>query len=149
VGLLDADQQPLPSPLPRYLIGGVIFVLLMTVAVAWMLRFHSEKKLVDSFFQAVVAGEYQKAYDIWKPPARYTMEDFLDDWGEKGFYGPVKSYQIVTAQRPRGGGSGIIVAVEVSPYERFPEDSDQAKHRYTKEVRIWVEKSDLSLGFAP
>jgi len=41
------------------------------------------------------------------------------------------------------------VVVELSPYERFPADDDIEKHRYTKEVRIWVERSDQSLGFPP
>jgi len=149
VGLLDADQQPPPSKLPRYIIGSLVFALLMTAALWWMFRFHTEKKTVDSFLQAVVAGEMQKAYEIWKPQGRYPFQDFLEDWGEKGYYGPVKSYRIVTAQRPRTGGSGIIVVVELSPYERFPDDDDIEKHRHTKEVRIWVERSDQSLGFPP
>src|SRR5713101_2880113 len=34
---------------------------------------------------------------------------------------------------------GIIVVVEVSPYQPFPDDSDVAKSRRTREVRIWVE----------
>ena len=44
---------------------------------------------------------------------------------------------------------GIIVVVEVSPYQPFPDDSDVAKSRRTREVRIWVETRDKSLGFPP
>jgi len=44
---------------------------------------------------------------------------------------------------------GIIVVVEVSPYQPFPDDSDVAKSRRTREVRLWVETRDKSLGFPP
>ena len=148
MGLLDADQQPPPSKLPRYLIAGVVFVLLLGAGVAWMFRFQTEKNTVATFCDALTAGEMRKAYEIWKPSSRYAFEDFLEDWGPQGVYGPVKSWRIVTAQRLRNA-SGVIVVVEVSPYTPFPADDDTEKHRLSKEARIWVERSDQSLGFPP
>jgi hypothetical protein len=43
----------------------------------------------------------------------------------------------------------VIVTVEVSPYSPFPANNDEAKQNKTKEVRLWVQFKDQSLGFAP
>jgi hypothetical protein len=60
----------------------------------------------------------------------------------------LKSYRIETLQKP-SGASGVIVVVELSPYQPFPADNDLEKNRRTREVRIWVETKDKSLGFPP
>jgi hypothetical protein len=148
VGLLDGDTEEPKSKLRRYILSGMVFALLMCVGVWWMFRFHTEKKTVESFLEAVVAGDTQLAYRIWKPQPSYTYQDFLADWGPQGTYGPVRSYRLETAQQP-SGASGVIVVVELSPFEKFPENSEQEKLPKLKEVRLWVERGDQSLSFAP
>ncbi len=149
MGLLDSTSEEPRSKLRRYAISGLALALLVAASLWYVFRFYPEKKAVERFLDALVAGDTQRAYQLWKPQASYSYKDFLDDWGPTGYYGPVKSYQIETAENPRGGGSGVIVVVVVSPDQPFPAESDAAKNRRTKEVRIWVERSDKSLGFPP
>lgn len=109
-----------------------------------------QRHVTEIFFDTLISGNSQRAYDLWKAdPQHYSYKDFLDDWGDKGFYGPVKSYYIETATTPPKSGSGIILIVDVSPYSPFPSDDDLSKTRATKQVRLWVENRDKSLGFAP
>jgi hypothetical protein len=151
VGLLDSDVEEPKSKLRRYVISGAVFFVLVVLGFWYLLRFYPEKRAVERFFDALVAGDTARAYQIWHPqtPSSYTMKDFLDDWGPSGYYGPVKSYQIETATNPRNGGSGVIVVVDVSPFQPFPQETDAEKNRRTKVLRLWVERSDKSLSFPP
>jgi hypothetical protein len=110
----------------------------------------SEEHTIDHFMDAVTAGNFQLAYQIWKPHqgSSYTFQDFLADWGEKGYYGPLKSYRREAAAEPRNGGSGVIVTVEISAFHPFPANSDPQSAR-NREVKLWVERSDQSISFPP
>jgi hypothetical protein len=134
----------------RYAVSGVAFVILMSAFVwYYYLRFLNEQRAVTSFMNAVVAGKYEAAYQIWKPGKSYTFDRFLADWGEKGYYGPVKSYRIVGRPHfPAGGGSGTIVVVEISPDTAFPDEKDTASAK-TRYVVLRVESKDLSFNFDP
>ena len=63
-------------------------------------RYYPEKRAAEHFFDALVAGDANTAYQIWKPGASYEMKDFLADWGPEGYYGPVKSYKIMKVTPP-------------------------------------------------
>ena len=78
----------------------------------------------------------------------YALKDFLADWGPQGYYGPVKSYNILRASAPRGANV-VAVRVEISPYSPLPDPSDVEKSRKTKVVSIWVLPSDKSFSFPP
>jgi hypothetical protein len=154
VGLLDSDVEEPKSKLRRYIVSGVVFAILVVLGFWYLLRFYPEKHAAEKFFDALVAGDTQHAYDLWHGKAAgsspsYTYKDFLDDWGPNGYYGPVKSYQIESATNPRNGGSGVIVVVDVSPLQPFPTGSDSVQNRSTKVVRIWVERKDKALSFPP
>jgi len=148
LGLLDSDSEEPKSKLRRYVISALALALLLSFGGWYLFRFYSEKKTVERFLNAVVAGDMQRAYQIWKPQGSYSYKDFLEDWSPTGYYGPVKSYHIEAAQKPKDA-SGVIVVVELSPYQPFPTDNDPVKNRRTKEVRIWVERKDKSLSFPP
>jgi hypothetical protein len=148
VGLLDGDAEEPKSKLRRYVVSGMAFGLLVWLAVWWVLRFHTEKQTVENFFEALLAGETQLAYQIWKPQPTYTYEYFVADWGPQGLYGPVASYRIETAEQPEKG-SGVVVVVSVSPVKPFPSEKDEANLAKVKEVKLWVERKDQSLSFAP
>ena len=164
MGLFDSGSEEPRSKLRRYVLSGLALVALVVLTGWYLLRFQAEKKTVARFFDAVAAGDTEKAYgiwkvgksyksqsaaEIWKPGQSYSYQDFLEDWGPSGYYGAVKSYRIATAQAAPKGGSGVIVAVEVSPYTAFPDEKDVEKNRKTKEVRIWAERKDQSLSFPP
>ncbi len=148
MSLLDSTSEEPRSKLRRYVVSALALVLLLSFAAWYLFRFYGEKKAVEGFLNAVTAGDMQRAYQIWKPQASYAYKDFLDDWGPSGYYGPVKSYRIEAAQKPKDA-SGVIVVIELSPYQPFPTDNDPVKNRRTKEVRIWVEHKDKSLSFPP
>lgn len=148
MGLLDGDAEEPSSKLRRYIVSGMAFALLVWLGAWWGLRFHAEKQTVESFLNALVAGDTQRAYQIWRPQPSYSYRDFLADWGPQGINGPVKNYRIETVQQPERG-SGVIVVVELSPFEKFPDNSDTQKVNSLKEVRLWVERRDQSISYAP
>lgn len=143
MGILDSDSEEPQSRLRRYILTGLALALLSGAGAWYLLRYRAEKETVRNFLGAVIAGDMQLAYRIWKPAPSYSFKDFSDDWGAAGYYGPVASFRIATAHRPRNG-SGVIIVVAVSPVAPFPANADG-----TKEVRLWVERSDLSLSFPP
>lgn len=149
MGLLDSTEEHPHSRLRRYLITTVVFILLVAGGLWYMLRYHQEKATVRHFLDTVVAGNMERAYQLWKPQPAYSFKDFLEDWGPNGYYGPVKSYHFEDAERPKGGSSGVIVVFEVSPYQPFPDNNDSVKQNKTKEVRVWVEFKDQSMSYPP
>jgi len=148
VSLLDAQEEKPRSKTLRYTVSGVALVILLSIGIWYFfLRYLSEKRTVASFMDAVVAEQFEAAYQIWNPRGSYTYQDFLADWSVTGFYGPIKSYLIYSA-RSTGGASGTVVVVEVSPEPTFPAQQDPRSSR-NRVVSIWVEGKDLSLSFAP
>jgi hypothetical protein len=147
LGLLDGNAGPAPSKIPRNTILGAAILLAVAIPIYVLLRFHTEKATVRLFLSQVVAGDYQSAYRTWKPASSYSFQDFLRDWGPTGEYGPVKSYDLRSVRSP-AGASGVVITVAVSAVSPFP-DADDPKSRETKEVRLWVERSDQSISYAP
>jgi hypothetical protein len=121
-------------------------VLVAIVALWFTFRYYPEKRAAERFFDALVAGNTDLAYQLWKPGPSYTMKDFLADWGPQGYYGPVKSYRIIHAKAP-AGSNAISVSVEISPYSPMPDISDVEKSRKTRVVEIWVLAADKSFSF--
>lgn len=149
MGLLDSSEEHPTSKLRRYLITTVVFIVLGGGGLWWLLRYHAEKTAVYHFLNTVVAGKMEQAYGMWSPSPSYSLKDFVSDWGPDGYYGPVKSFNIKDTYRPPNGSSGVVVIVEVSPYQTFPEKDDALRQSKTKEVRLWVQFKDLSVQFPP
>jgi hypothetical protein len=116
------------------------------VALWYTFRYYPEKKAAERFFDALVAGDTAKAYQLWKPSPSYAMKDFLADWGPQGYYGPVKSYKVIRAKAP-SSSNAVAVSVEVSPFSPMPDISDTEKTRKTRVVEIWVIAADKSFSF--
>lgn len=146
--LLDANNLEPPSRKRLYVISAIALVVILGIAAWYLLRFMSERRTIGRFMDAVVAGNLDEAYRIWKPHGTYSNEDFLGDWGPKGYYGPILSYRIQSVEEPPNGASGVIVTVEVSPVRPFPSEQDPQSAR-NREVRLWVERSDQSISFPP
>jgi len=147
LGLIDGDAGPQPSKIPRYAGIGAAALLVVATLLFILLRFHAEKATVNQFFSQVIAGDFQSAYRTWKPSSSYSFADFMSDWGPKGAYGPVKSFELRSARRP-ADGSGVIVTVAVSAFAPFPEENNP-KSRANRVVRLWIESSDQSISYAP
>ena len=146
--LLDAANQAPPSKAPRYITSALLVVLLIGFFVWRAVRFKAEEQTVQTFLNAVVAGNLQQAYQLWQPTSSYTLKDFEDDWGLNGYYGPVKSFELESAFEPRRSSSDVAVRVLLSPYQPFPKN-DTVEQNKTKSVTIWVNRTTHSLSTGP
>lgn len=148
MALFEAVEQKPPSKVRRYLVTALVLLILLGGTLWWMLRFHSEKVTVLHFMNAVIAGNLQQGYQIWKPSQSYSFNDFVEDWGPAGYYGPVKSFHLdKTEHHP--GASGVEIKLELSPFQPFPDGNDIVKQSKTKEVTLWVEFKDQSISYPP
>ena len=129
-----------------FTVTSLVFVL--AVVLWFTFRYYPEKKTASQFFDAVVAGDTAKAYELWKPSTSYRMSDFVADWGPSGYYGPVKSYKIMSAKQPRKSTS-IAINVAISPYAPLPDQNDALKSSKTRTVTLWILPSDKSISFPP
>lgn len=145
--LLDPPaEKPEKSRAMAFTIAALVLV---AIVVLWFtFRYYPEKKAAEHFFDALVAGDTARAYQLWKPSPSYAMKDFLADWGPEGYYGPVKSYKILRASSPVGANA-VAVRVAISPFSPMPDASEIEKSRKTKVVSVWVLISDKSFSFPP
>lgn len=146
MGLFDSGEEHPHSKIRRYIITALAFVVAVALFCWYTLRYHHEEKTVETFLNYVVAGNLQQAYTMWSHSSDYDYKDFLDDWGDNGYYGPVKSYHI---DGIKDRGSGVVVVVELSPFSPFPGDRDIEKHSKTKPARLWVQFKENSVTEAP
>jgi hypothetical protein len=149
VGILDSGAEAPRSKALRYVISSFALAAMIAGALWYFLRFTPEKRTVERFMEAVIAENSQQAYLIWHPHASFAYQDFLGFWGPKGYYSPIKSFRIESAEMPPKGGSGVVVVVELSAYSPFPTPEETVKFAQNQEVRLWVERSDKSLSFPP
>ena len=149
MGLLDSGAEEPQSKALRYVISGVAFLLLIGAALWYFLRFNKEKRTVEQFMNAVADGNMQQAYQIWRPHPGFSFQDFLSFWGPNGYYSPIKTYRLESAEVPPKGGSGVVITVEISAYDPFPKPEETVKSAQNREVQVWVERSDQSLSFPP
>jgi hypothetical protein len=148
VALLESGSEEPQSRLRRYILTGFALFIILAIAGWYTFRFLPEKRTVVHFMDAVSTGNWEQGYQIWKPHGTYSYQDFLADWSLQGYYGPIRSFRMESAEEPPNGGSGVIVVVEVSAVTPFPDDKDpQSAHN--REVRLWVERSDQSISFPP
>jgi hypothetical protein len=143
-------EPPVDKPQKSRVMMFTVAALALTLAVVlWFtFRYYPEKKAAAHFFDALVAGDTNKAYELWKPSATYRLSDFTADWGPGGYYGPVKSYKIMGAKAPNKSDS-IEVNVAISPFSPMPDASDGEKSRKTRVVPLWILPSDKSISFPP
>jgi hypothetical protein len=149
VSILDTGAEEPKSKALRYVVSGIALALLLAVGLWYLLRYTTEKHTVERFMNAVVAGDSQQAYQIWHAHPGFSYQDFISFWGPNGYYSPIKSYRMESAEVPPKGGSGVVVTVELSAYNPFPKPEDTIKFAQNREVQLWVERSDQSLSFPP
>ena len=148
MALFEAVEEHPNAKSRRRVIVAIVLVVFVAAGLAWVLRYHKERVTILHFMTAVIAGNMQQAYQVWKPSPSYAFKDFQDDWGANGYYGPVKSFRIKDTDRPKAS-SAVAIKIELSPYQPFPADNDVAKQSKTKQVVLWVEVKDESISFPP
>ena len=149
MGLLDAGPEEPRSKALRYVISGVALAIFLGISLWYFTRYNKEKSTVERFMTAVATGDTQQAYQIWHPHQGFSYQDFLSFWGPNGYYSPIKSYRLETAEVPPKGGSGVVIVVELSEYDTFPKAEEKLKAARNREVQLWVERSDQSMSFPP
>lgn len=143
------DPPPVKAEKSRAIAFTVAAVTVAVMVVLWFtFRYYPEKRTAERFFAALAAGNTDLAYKLWKPAPSYSMKDFLADWGPEGYYGPVKSYEILKTCAPHSSNA-VDVSVALSPFSPMPQPGDEEKSRKTKVVSVWVVTSDKSLSFPP
>jgi hypothetical protein len=101
----------------------------------WM-RDRREMSQARTFLDLLRQKQYEEAYRVWgcASPERcpsYPYQRFLSDWGPESPYADLSKMQIA---RTHSCNTGIIQIL------KFGEND---------EVRLWVQRGDLTLGFAP
>lgn len=117
--LLDAKPARPPRRVFKY-IPLWLFILILVIAagiVTYELWDYPEEHAVSRFMTMLEKGNYQGAYQLWKPASSYKFSDFMHDWGPEGDYGKIRAYQIVRVKSQ--GSSTVEVWVRVN-YEEPP-----------------------------
>lgn len=99
-------------------------------------RNFSERRVANSFLNAVKARDYQKAYATWgctaaTPCRDYKFEKFMEDWGPNGVYAKANDahYSIEDAC-----GGGVVFTLEMPGVEP---------------LGIYVNRQDRTVSYAP
>lgn len=153
--LLNPPPETAPNPWSRRFVIAVVLLLILSAIFYYQFRYYRETRAVENFMDALVAGDYPKAYQLWQPSSTYSYRNFMRDWGETSTLGRIRSYEIgeirdgnaylvqfrdefTGKQRTvefSGKSTGIVVNLYING-RKIPE-------------RLWVEKSNLSLSFPP
>jgi hypothetical protein len=142
------DAQPFDEAKARrkrILIGAAIIAVIAVAALLWFNRYWPEEHKVNHFFAQLQAKDFEGAYATWMNDPnwkqhpenykRYAFRAFYQDWGPGGEWGPIKSYKIVAAQKPRPDASGVVIGVRVNERKQL--------------CSVRVEFKDKTLGFSP
>src|SRR5450631_1004702 len=131
----------------RIRIVSISAIVSLCLILAWNSRHYPQEHVVDTFFAALQQKDFEKAYGIWNHDpewkqhpeqyTRYTLQNFMQDWGPGGEWGVIKSYHVDGSAVPTGGNgtkfdvasSGVVVVVTVN-------------ERIGQKAHVWVEKSD-------
>jgi hypothetical protein len=126
------------------IIAGVVILVLIIAALAWVYRNYPEERVVQKFFTALENKNYEKAYGIWQADPNwkqhpqnypnYSFGDFYQDWGPGGEWGLIHSFRIDGSANPKSG-SGVVVVVTINDRK--------------EQARIWVENKTKTLTFSP
>src|SRR4030095_7342826 len=65
---------------------GIALVLIFLSGVLYKFANYKEERRVRQFMEVIQSGQYDSAYGQWDADGRYTMKDFLQDWGKDGYY---------------------------------------------------------------
>jgi hypothetical protein len=153
MGLLDAKEYD-PRPRQRLvrLIVAALIIVILAVAGFYEWPYYQARGVVNKFFAAVEAKDFEKAYGLWNAdpdwkqhPDRYsayTLNQFVLDWGPSSSYGVITRHSIECLTQPPKKAfkspTGVIVVIKINN-RADPQD----------DVDLWVEKKTGSIGFSP
>jgi hypothetical protein len=124
------------AKLRNRILGAVVVLALASGGAYYFFRNYKEEQQARLFISHLRNKQYEQAYRTWgctgsKPCRDYSFEKFLEDWGPQSAHADLSRMEVT---RTRSCSHGIIQTL------RFGEKD---------EVLLWVDRSDLTLGFAP
>jgi len=138
IGSLLHDDHPIPKKSralkERLKVPVTIALVLIFISgLAYKFANFREERRVRQFIQEVESGQYDVAYREWDSDGRYTMNDFIQEWGKEGYY--TKGMRTARVIDSNGRGSAVVVYVDI----------DSLK----SPVALRVDKETLKLSFSP
>ena len=112
---------------------GIALVLIFLSGVLYKYANYKEERRVRQFMEVVQNGQFDSAYQQWDADGRYTMKDFLQDWGKDGYY--TKGMHNARIVDSNGKGGAVVVYVGIDSL-RSP-------------VALLVNKETLKISFSP
>src|SRR5688572_27194179 len=89
----------------------VALLFLIAAFLAYKYSNYREEGAVSQFLGEVLSGQPENAFSRWDAEdGRYTMQDFLDDWGKDGFY--TKGVRTAKVFDSNSRGPVVIVYVD-------------------------------------
>jgi len=107
-------------------------VLLFIGGIAWKFANYREEGRVRRFMESVEKAQYDAAYQIWDSDGHYRMQDFLQDWGQDGYYTKGMHEAKIIDSNSKGNSVVVYLAID----ERRP-------------VALLVDKETLKISFSP
>ena len=153
--LLNPPPPSPPNPWPLRIAIVAAIAAALGGGLYYSFRHHTEIKTVERFMDALVAGDYREAHEIWQPASSYTYDRFRRDWGKPSKWGRIHSYEIVDVQS--SGSRSFLVPDQETGRQRTINVSGtysgvlvgvRINNRVEPEY-IWVEKKNQSLSFPP
>lgn len=131
-GVQEARRERIWKKIVAWVVAAGLVALILFL----VFRNYSEKRVANSFVDALRAHDYQRAYHIWgcspEAPCRdYSMQKFMEDWGPNGLYRNAADIQFTIVD---ACGDGVVLTVQYPNAEPFG---------------LWVDRSTKQLGFAP
>ena len=138
IGSLLHDDHPIPKRSRAWkerlkVPVAIALVLIFIGGVAYKFANFREERSVRQFIDAINGGQFDVAYQDWDAEGRYTLKDFLQDWGKDGYY--TKGMHQARVSDSNGKGGSVIVYVNIDSL-RYP-------------VALLVDKETLKISFSP
>ena len=111
----------------------IALVLIFISGIAYKFANFREERSVRRFIAAIENGQYDVAYQNWDADGRYTVKDFLQDWGKDGYY--TKGMHDARVVDSNGKGGSVVVYLGI----------DSLK----SPVALRVDKETLKISFSP
>ena len=138
IGSLLYDEHPIPKRSralkERLKVPvAIALVLIFISGIAYKFANFREERSVRRFIAAIENGQYDVAYQDWDADGRYTVKDFLQDWGKEGYY--TKGMHEARVVDSNGKGGSVVVYLGI----------DSLK----SPVALRVDKETLKISFSP
>jgi len=112
---------------------GIALVLIFVSGLIYKYANYREEGRVRQFMEAVEGGQYDTAYQQWDGDSKYTISEFIEDWGKEGYY--TKGMHEARVVDSNGKGGAVVVYVGIDTLK--------------SPIALRVDKETLKISFSP